>query len=174
MTEQHTTEYFVTMKNLHTSFIYKLLASLCSLLVLVSCAKDPITGTSISTKSGSMSASIDGIGWQAFQSVQATYSNGELSIAGLDNTSRFISFTVFSSSGTISTATISSDFPRNSARLREGSQQFVANAVLGSGSVTFTTLTANQAEGTFQFVVREADSGRTQKTISSGIFSVQY
>lgn len=118
-----------------------------------------------------MSAKIEGADWSASLTLQATYQNGVVAIAGQDGQVRQIQLRVINPSGT-------GDYPigaNATTTLTTGVSQndiYSASIVAGSGSVSFTKLSSTEAEGSFSFTARNT-AGAT-KSVTNGSFSVKF
>jgi hypothetical protein len=158
------------------------------LLLLASCgggdkATGPSNPTGTTTSSGnSMSASIDGVAWNASVAVQG------LTVPPSGNVPRIVSV-----AGGSQTLAISFAFPAPSTGTyttagNPGTNFSVIETVGGktwsalsasngsSGTVTVTTLTATRAAGTFSFTaVASASSGATgTRVVTAGVFDVTF
>ncbi len=118
-----------------------------------------------------MSAVVNGTAWTA-ATVQATVSNGVVAIAGMDATSTTqiqLRTVGVSSAGTV---TIGAGSP-HVATLMDNSTLFTASGVIGSGTITFSTLSSDRAEGTFSFTAYTTDQ-KLSRTVTNGKFSVRF
>lgn len=122
------------------------------------------------TGGSSMSATIGSDNWTA-TTVQATNSNGVVAIAGINTTTTTqiqLRTVGLSQPGT---AQIGQGMP-HTALLFESNTTYTASAVLGSGTITFTKLTSQEAEGTFSFTA--VSDKQTSRTVTNGKFSVRF
>lgn len=122
---------------------------------------------------GMMSAKIDGQAWTATSITEFAYSSSILSITAKgSNPVITVSFTVLNEGpGTYEIGTKS---PGTNAEVTDGSSVWQADAVAGSGTITFTAMTPRGASGTFSLtVVAASGTGATgTKLITDGVFDI--
>ncbi len=143
-------------------------------LLMGACTKDdsgtpenPIAGN------GTMSLDYGGTSWSASLAVQGINTNGVINVTGSDSGAKQASVILVgvSETGTYSVGAGS----QNQLRWTEGlgqEQTYVANGILGNGSVTISELSATKVVGTFSFTGYNT-SGET-KEISNGAFSAEF
>lgn len=122
-----------------------------------------------------MSATVDGSSWNASLAVQASLSSGVLSVGGTGSAGQ-INLTVGSYTGP-KTYTIGAASPSISAMYTLTTSPFTsysATSVLGSGTITVTSDTGGNVEGTFSFDGKN-NGGPTilTKTITAGSFKAK-
>ena len=123
---------------------------------------------------GSMSAVIDGQAWSATLSVLAKRAAGNIvSVGGSDANATSMAF-AFNDSGphVYQIGGLSS----TNALILSGAKGWSAAALIGSGEVTITTLTAVEVAGTFDFIAPAAQAGTTPAVshITNGQFDVKF
>jgi hypothetical protein len=150
------------------------------LLSAIACgsSSDSVTGTNNNgnnnSASGPLSATIDGKAW-ASATPAVVRSGNIISIAGLDNAlTAAVSFAVAASGpGTFSLA-----FANSTGGLgivTKGSQGWASALQGGTGSVTFTTVTANHVVGTFAFDAVGSSGGATGTVhVTNGKFDITF
>ena len=122
---------------------------------------------------GSMSARIDGAQWRASAAIAATNNNGLVAIAGTDGTGRTIAFGVIAGgTGTFTTNSTSG----TNFLIAEGGASWHALLTTGNGSITFTTLTATRAVGSFSFTAPPVGGTTASGTrnVTQGAFDVTF
>jgi len=125
---------------------------------------------------GSMNLKVDGTAWSASLSVQAVNTNGVINITGSDSKAKQAAVVLYqaTSTGTYKVGPNGSN-PGNMLRWTEGTGQtdtYIANNLLGSGTVTIDKLTATEVSGTFQF--EGYSTTQNKKTITEGSFSAKF
>lgn len=148
---------------------------LSSFVVLSSCNKDDDDGTPAGSN-GTMTLKVNGTSWNASLSVQAVNTNGVLNVTGSDSNAQQGSVILngISGPGTYAVGPNGSN-PGNMLRWTEGLGQtdsYMANNVIGTGSVTVNTLTATEVSGTFYF--EGFNTAQTSKTITEGAFNAKF
>ncbi len=149
-------------------------ALLISAVILVSCKKSDDDGGA-SPGGNSMSLTYDGTSWSASLSVQAVSTNGVLNITGSDSQARQASVVLYNVTSPGTYVVGPSGNASNQLRWTEGvstEQTYVANFILGEGTVTLTELTATGTKGTFSFTGYNTSSGK--RTITNGKFDVTF
>ncbi|MFK5855974.1 MAG: DUF6252 family protein [Bacteroidota bacterium] len=141
-------------------------------VVMSSCKKDddsddPVTGN------GTMSLVYGGTSWNASLAVQAINTNGVINITGSDSEARQASVILMgvTEAGTYQISTGSTSQLRWTEGLGQ-EQTYVANGILGSGTVTISELSATKIVGTFNFTGYNTN-GET-KEITDGQFSADF
>jgi hypothetical protein len=145
-----------------------------ALLALVSaCSSDP-TGTNNPGNTTGMSATINGASWVPAGKASAVYSGNIFALSGLN-----LTYGVSLSIGNLTTTGTYSLSPQNQMAadgiVSSTSGGWASAYAGGSGSITFTTLTATHAVGTFAFEA-PAGSGGASGTmhVTNGKFDVTY
>ncbi len=138
---------------------------------------DPGGGTTL--PNGSMSALIDGVAWNATVAIVVlNTSTGGIPIISISGGDPVRSIAFAASPTGIGTFTVASLTMSSNFGLVQGNQRWSASTTdAGSnGTVTFTTLTANRAAGTFSFLgIASASSAATgTRTITNGVFNVTF
>ncbi len=143
-------------------------------LLLTSCTKDddttpenPVAGN------GTMSLTVDGSSWTASLSVQGVNTNGVVNVTGSDSNAHQASVILMgvTEPGTYQVSTGS----QHQLRWTEGlgqDQTFVANGILGSGTITVTEISSTKVVGTFSFTGFSTAS--SSKEITNGQFSATF
>lgn len=127
--------------------------------------------SSSSGTGSSMQAIVGTSNWSA-QSVQASNANGVIVIGGTDATGSIqiqLRTVGVTAPGTV---TIGAGAP-HSATLSEYGTLYTANSLGGSGTITFSALTAQHAEGTFTFTGISSDA-KLSRAVTAGKFSVRF
>lgn len=144
------------------------------LLSLVSVAILTVGGcssSSSSTGSNSMTAIVGSENWSA-TTVEATNTNNVIVIGGLNANGtiqiRLQTYGV-NQPGAVQIAT----GQPHMAILYEHGMLYSANAIVGSGMITFNKLTSQEAEGTFSFTAINNDKQQS-RSVSNGKFSVRF
>lgn len=121
---------------------------------------------------GSMTAKVDGVSWNADLAVQATLNSGVLAIGGTGSQGQ-INLTIGNYTGP-ATYTVSISNPSMSMIYTLTSSPFTsysATAVLGTGTVTVSSLSGGFVEGTFRFSGKNNSSATIlTKEITEGTF----
>ena len=141
-------------------------------VVMSSCKKDDDSGNP-DTGNGTMSLTYGGTSWNASLAVQAINTNGVINVTGSDSEARQASVILVgvTEAGTYQVNTGSTSQLRWTEGLGQD-QTYVANGILGSGTVTITELTATKIIGTFSFTGHNTDGGT--KEITNGQFNVDF
>lgn len=144
-------------------------------VTISSCKKTEESGTPTGSN-GTMTLKYAGTAWSASLSVQAINTNGVLSITGSDSNAKQAQVNLYGASapGTYKVGPNGSN-PGNMLRWTEGLGQtdsFMANNVIGSGTVTIDNLTATEVSGTFSF--EGYNTAQSSKTITEGQFNAKF
>jgi len=122
---------------------------------------------------GSITLKVDGTSWNASLAVQAVNSNGVINITGSDSNAKQASVLLY---GVTEPGTYNVQAGlQHQLRWTEGlnaSQTYVANGILGSGSITVTELTSSKIKGTFEFT--GANTSQATKSITEGSFEATF
>lgn len=142
-------------------------------IAVSSCKK---TESANPASNGTMSLTVDGGSWSASLSVQAVNTNGVINITGSDSGGKQASVVLYNvvAPGTYAVGPNSGN-QSNQLRWTQGLGQtdtFVANGILGNGSVTIDELTDSKVSGSFNFT-GFADA-TTSKPISDGQFNANF
>lgn len=153
--------------------------SAMGLLSIVACGgSDSVTGTTTGNcgTTTTMSATIDGTAWcSPAASVSRAGNNSIIAVAGIDlGLTASISFGVVApATGTFSVAPGNNTF--GSATVAKAGKGWSSAVPGGTGSVTFTTLTANHVVGTFAFDAVGASGGATGMVhVTNGKFDITF
>jgi hypothetical protein len=136
-----------------------------------------VTPTPTPSPTGSsMSAKIDGVAWSGTGGVTAIHGSGLFSIGAANNSGVTLGVaTIASGPGTYTVGTSATN--SNLMMFAGGAlRSWKAGVAGGSGSITFTTLTATGASGTFFFtLVPDVATGATgNKSVTEGVFNVTF
>lgn len=147
------------------------------LLSIAACGgSDSVTGTSGSCATATtISATIDGTAWCSPAAGVSRAANNIIAIAGIDlGITASVSFGVVASApGTFSVGFGNSTF--GSATVTKAGKGWSSALQGGTGSVTFTTLTANHVVGTFAFDAAAASGGATGTVhVTNGKFDITF
>lgn len=137
-----------------------------------SCKKDSDSGTP-STGSGTMTLSYDGTSWNASLAVVGVNTNGLVNVTGSDSDAHQASVILYGATGP-GTYEVTMGL-QNQLRWTEGLGQddtYVANGILGSGTIKVTELTSSKVAGTFSFTGYNTSGG--SKQITDGEFSATF
>ncbi len=121
---------------------------------------------------GSMSATIDGQAWSAATINRARSGSGVM-ISGTGQGLTVNLIVTISEPGTV---VIEPGPNLTNLNVSEGAQAWVASGALGSGSITFNTLTDAGAAGTFAFTgdLSAGSSPIATRTVTQGTFQVTF
>ena len=148
------------------------------LLSIAACGgSDSVTGTTVScATSTTISATIDGTAWcSPAAGVSRAGNNSIIAIAWIDlGLTASISFgVVASATGTFSVAFGNTTF--GSATITKAGKGWSSALQGGTGTVTFSTLTANHVVGTFAFDAVPASGGATGTVhVTNGKFDITF
>jgi hypothetical protein len=124
-----------------------------------------------------MTATIDGVAWRALCVGVSTSVQGVISIVGGENTTQTTGTSLaFATNRSVGTTSIGVLSPTNALLTVGGTSVWQAALSNGSGTVTYTTLTTNNAAGTFSFTMTAAPSSTATgtKTVTNGAFNVTF
>jgi hypothetical protein len=155
------------------NFRPRLTLLLITALLTGGCGSESATAPEAVLRHGTLTARLDGAAWRATQGLQASYSNGILTFAGVDASLLTMGMAVIAAGP--GTYTIGSGSPNN-ALISSGALSWHAAAANGTGTVTITTLNASAATGTFTFTANAvATSGATgTRTVTEGVFNLTF
>jgi len=123
--------------------------------------------------SGSMSLKVDGTSWNASLAVQGINANGVVTVTGSDSDAHQAQVILY---GVTEPGTYNVQAGlQHQLRWTEGlnpQDTYVANGIIGSGSITVTELTSSKVKGTFQFT--GANTAQGTKTITNGSFEATF
>jgi hypothetical protein len=149
---------------------------------LLACGGDGGTGPTNNGGTNSMQATVQGVAFApTSQTVGASYASGVFTLQGSTTSSPYvvvqINVTNATGAGTYNLSPgFAGDFGQVS--ITDGSNISTWTTVLspGTGTITFSTLTATRAQGTFQFTGQEAPgtSATGQRSVTSGTFNVTF
>jgi hypothetical protein len=149
--------------------------TLFATLLLSACGSDGdgLTEPDLSPENGTMTATVDGMSWSAIQI--AIVRGGNIITIGAANIDLIAIGIAWQDQG-VGTYTIGGT-PLATANLSEGgSNSWQANGVLGSGSVTITSVSATRVTGTFVFTA-EASAGSgtpASRVVTNGAFDIAF
>jgi len=152
-----------------------LMLTAVAVLGLTSCNKDSDEDVTPDNplSNGSISLKVDGTSWNASLAVQAVNTNGVINVTGSDSNAKQASVVLY---GVIEPGTYNVQAGlQHQLRWTEGldaSQTYVANGILGSGSITITELTSSKVKGTFQFT--GANTAQATTSITEGSFEATF
>ena len=145
-------------------------AVLC--VTVAACSDDDGTNNGGDDEGNTMSATIDGIAWNANLAVQGTYQGGALVIGGTNTNQRGINIAIpqISQTGTYDAG------PGFNAVVTYniGQQAWVTSNVGGTGTVTVTQLSATHVKGTFSVTAVGASGAVGTKVITNGKFELDF
>lgn len=122
---------------------------------------------------GTITLKVDGADWNASLAVQAVNTNGVINVTGSDSDAKQASIILY---GVTEPGTYNVQAGlQHQLRWTEGldaSQTYVANGILGSGSITITELSSSKIKGSFQFT--GANSSQATKSITEGSFDATF
>ena len=144
-------------------------------ITVTSCNKTEDPGTPAGSN-GTMTLKYAGTAWSASLSVQAVNTNGVLSVTGSDSNAKqgALNINNINGTGTYKVGPNGTD-PGNMLRWTEGlgqDQSYMANSVIGTGTITVDKLTATEVSGTFSFT--GFNTAQTNKSITEGAFSAKF
>ena len=149
-------------------------AILCA--AVASCGDDGGTNDDDDDDDGGnlLTASIDGVAFNASLAVQGSYTSNVLSFGGVTANARgvFIAIPNITATGTFDLGPTRQPV----LTVNIGSQAWVTTSVGGSGTVTVSSLSATRATGSFSFIAAPATgSGAVgTKTVTNGVFDVTF
>lgn len=146
-----------------------------SILSLSSCNKedDAVTPDNPLISGGSLSLKVDGTSWNASLAVVGINSNGVINVTGSDSNAHQASIILIGVTEP-GTYTISTGL-QHQLRWTEGlgtNESYLANGLIGSGSITVTELSSAKIKGTFQFT--GANTDQITKSITEGSFEATF
>jgi hypothetical protein len=149
-----------------------ILVAIFTIFALSSCKKSTDTGNP-ATGNGSLSLTYDGNSWNASLSVQAVNTNGIINVTGSDSNAKQASIILMNitAAGTYEITTASG----NSIRWTEGinaNQTYLANGILGSGTITVSEISATSIKGTFSCTGQNTNGDSTN--ITNGAFEATF
>ncbi len=149
-----------------------ILAAIFATFAISSCKKSTDSGDP-ATGNGSISLTYDGNNWNASLGVQAVNTNGIINVTGSDSDARQAAVTLMgvTAPGTYEITATSG----NALRWTEGldpAQTYLANGILGSGSITVSEISASKVKGTFSF--NGQNTNGESKSITKGAFEASF
>jgi len=122
---------------------------------------------------GSITLKADGVSWNASLAVQAVNTNGVINITGSDSNAKQASILLYgvSQTGSYSMTAGMAHQLRWTAGL-EQSDTYMANGLVGNGTITVTELTSTKIKGTFSFT--GVNTSGTSKNITDGSFTANF
>lgn len=152
-----------------------LMLTAVAVLGLVSCNKsddDDVTPEN-PISNGSLSLKVDGTSWNASLAVQAVNTNGVINVTGSDSNAKQASVILY---GVTEPGTYNVQAGlQHQLRWTEGlgaNDSYIANGLIGSGSITITELSSSKVKGTFQFT--GANTAQATKSITEGSFEATF
>jgi len=145
-----------------------------SILNLTSCKKDDPTDDNPTLSSGSMTLKVDGEPWSATLAAQAVNSNGIINVTGSDSDAHQIAVTLMNVTepGTYSVGGMGNQNGIRWTKGLGGSDTYLANSIMGSGTITITELSSTKIKGSFNGTVANTD--QLTKRITEGSFDVSF
>ncbi len=143
-------------------------------LGLSSCSKtEDTTPDNPLLSSGSIALKADGVSWNASLAVQAVNSNGVINITGSDANAKQASILLYgvSQTGSYSMTAGMAHQLRYTAGLGQN-DTYMANGLVGSGTITITELTSTKIKGTFSFT--GVNTSGASKSITDGSFTANF
>lgn len=160
------------MKNFKSFF---LMLTAIAVLGLTSCNKssdDDVTPDN-PLSNGSISLKVDGSSWNASLAVQAINTNGVINVTGSDSNAKQASVILY---GVTEPGTYNVQAGlQHQLRWTEGlgtNDTYMANGLVGSGSITITELSSTKVKGTFQFT--GVNTAQASKSITEGSFEATF
>ena len=149
-----------------------ILALMMGVITFTSCKKDNDTVNDV-TGSGSMSLTYNGTSWTADLAVQGVNTNGVVNVTGSDANGHQASVILYGVTE-LGTYEIVQTL-QHQLRWTEGvntEQTFVANGILGSGSISVTELSSTKVKGTFSFT--GYNTSGDSRSITNGEFEASF
>lgn len=151
-----------------------LMLTAAAVLSITSCSKSNDDNTSDNTLSnGSISLNVEGSSWDASLAVQAVNTNGVINVTGSDSNGKQASVLLY---GVTETGTYNVQAGlQHQLRWTEGlgtNDSYIANGLVGSGSITITELSSTKIKGTFQFT--GMNTAQATKSITEGSFEATF
>lgn len=146
-----------------------------SLISFSSCNKsdDETTPENPLLSSGSISLKVDGNSWNASLAVQGINVSGVINVTGSDSDAKQAALILYgvTEPGTYTIGLGASHQLRWTEGLGQ-SETFIANGLVGSGSITVTELSATKIKGSFSFTGMNTD--QVSKSITDGSFEATF
>jgi|GEM_PF-747904 hypothetical protein len=122
---------------------------------------------------GSITLKADGVSWSASLAVQAVNTNGVINITGSDANAKQASILLYGihQTGTYQMAAGIAHQLRWTAGLDQN-DTYMANGLVGSGTITITELTATKVKGSFSFT--GVNTTGASQSITDGIFTANF
>lgn len=143
-------------------------------VALTSCKKDNDSGDpGGGTGSGTLTLNYDGTSWNASLAVVGVNTNGVVNVTGSDSQAHQASVILYGATGP-GTYEVTTGL-QNQLRWTEGLGQedtYVANGILGTGTIVVTELTDSKVVGTFSFT--GYNTSGNSKEITDGQFSATF
>lgn len=156
-------------------FFFLMLTAI-AVLGLTSCDKsddEDVTPDDPATGNGSLSLKVDGTSWNASLAVQGINANGVVTVTGSDSNAHQAQVILY---GVTEPGTYNVQAGlQHQLRWTEGlnaQDTYMANGILGSGSIVVTELTSSKVKGTFQFT--GANTAQATKSITEGSFEATF
>lgn len=122
---------------------------------------------------GTITLKVDGSSWNASLAVQAVNTNGVINVTGSDSDAKQASVILY---GVTEPGTYNVQAGlQHQLRWTEGlgtNDSYIANGLIGSGSITITELSSSKVKGTFQFT--GANTAQATKSITEGSFEATF
>ena len=142
-------------------------------VAMSSCKKDDDSGDPGTGGSGTLTLKYDGTSWDASLAVVGVNTNGVVNVTGSDSQAHQASVILYGATGP-GTYEVSAGL-QNQLRWTEGIGQndtYVANGILGTGTITVTELTSSKVVGTFSFTGYNTNGDTKQ--ITDGQFNATF
>jgi len=152
-----------------------LMLTAVAVLGITSCNKsdDEDTTPDNPASNGSISLKVDGSSWNASLAVQAVNTNGVINVTGSDSNAKQVSVILY---GVTEPGTYNVQAGlQHQLRWTEGlgtNDSYIANGLIGSGSITITELSSTKVKGTFQFT--GMNTAQATKSITEGSFEATF
>ena len=164
-----THKHKIIMKALKLLTVFALISS----IAFVSCKKESDDSGDPSTGNGTMSLKYGGTSWNATLDVQCIKSGKTYVITGTDSNTKQaqVQLSEITTTGTYE-VTMGSGHTLRWTESISPTDSFMANGMLGSGTITINELTDTKIVGTFSFTGFSA--GGTTRIITDGKFNVEF
>lgn len=151
---------------------YLVILITATLIAFTGCKKDEDDNGGSNPASGSMTLKANGTDWSATLAVVASNSGGLVTVTGSDSNAHQAQVVVMgSSTGTYNIVAGGSNMGRWTVGTGMN-DTYMANGILGSGSITITELTATGVKGTFTF--QGVNSATNTVNITEGKFEASF
>lgn len=142
-------------------------------VLISSCKKDNDSGDPGTDGSGTLTLKYDATSWDASLAVVGVNAGGVVNVTGSDSQAHQASIILYGATGT-GTYEVSSGL-QNQLRWTEGldpKDSYIANGIVGTGTITVTELTSTKIVGTFSFT--GFNTNGDSKQITDGQFNATF